>query len=58
VDGERRLFSGDATDYAGDIAALRDLGVTSMDFGLLAPTLDGTLGIMRRFRDDVMTKLR
>jgi probable F420-dependent oxidoreductase len=58
VDGERRLFSGDAADFAGDIAALRDVGVTSMDFGLLAPTLDGTLGTMRRFRDEVMTKLK
>ncbi len=57
VDGERRLFTGDAADYAGDIMALRELGVTSMDFGLLAPTLDATLGAMRRFRDDVMTRL-
>jgi probable F420-dependent oxidoreductase len=57
VDGERKLFTGDAADFAGDISALRELGVTSMDFGLLAPTLDGTLGNMRRFRDEVIAKL-
>ena len=48
---------GDAADYAGDIAALGELGVTSMDFGLLGPTLDTTLGAMRRFHGDVMAKL-
>jgi probable F420-dependent oxidoreductase len=57
IDGERRLFTGDAGDFAGDIATLRDLGVTAMDFGLLGPTLDATLGAMRRFRDDVIAKL-
>ena len=57
VDGERRLFTGNAADYAGDIRALRDLGVIAMDFGLLAPSLDATLDAMRRFRDDVMAKL-
>jgi probable F420-dependent oxidoreductase len=57
VDGERKLFTGDAADYVGDIKALRDLGVTSLDFGLYGPTLDGSLGSMRRFRDDVMAAL-
>ncbi|MBS0560079.1 MAG: LLM class F420-dependent oxidoreductase [Proteobacteria bacterium] len=57
IDGERRLFTGGADDYAGDIRALGDLGVTAMDFGLLAPTLGGTLDAMRRFRDDVIAKL-
>jgi len=57
VDGERRLFTGAAPDYAGDIAALCDLGVTSMDFGLAEPTMDATLDAIRRFRDDVIAKL-
>jgi probable F420-dependent oxidoreductase len=57
VDGERRLFTGDAADYAGDIKTLRELGVTFMDFGLFGPTLDATLDNMRRFRDGVMAKL-
>jgi probable F420-dependent oxidoreductase len=57
IDGERRLFTGGAADYAGDIATLRDLGVTSMDFGLFGATLDVSLDNMRRFRDDVMARL-
>jgi probable F420-dependent oxidoreductase len=57
VDNERKLFTGGAADYAGDIKALRDLGVTSMDFGLFAATLDASLGSMRRFRDEVMAAL-
>ena len=57
VDGERKLFTGDAADYAADIAALGDVGVTSMDFGLVGPDLDATLGNMQRFRDDVMSRL-
>ncbi len=57
VENERKLFTGDAADYAGDIRALRDLGVGSVDFGLSGPTLDASLGLMRRFRDDVIAKL-
>ncbi len=54
VDGERKLFTGGAADFAGDIRALRDMGVGSVDFGLFGPTLAATLDNMRRFRDDVM----
>ncbi len=41
VDGERKLFTGGAADYAGDIRALADVGVTAFDFGLFGPTLGG-----------------
>ncbi|HEX5325481.1 MAG TPA: LLM class F420-dependent oxidoreductase [Acetobacteraceae bacterium] len=58
VDGERKLFTGGAADYAGDIRALRDVGVTSFDFGLFGPTLQATLDNMRRFRDEVAAKVR
>ena len=58
VDGQRKLFSGGAADFVGDIQALRDTGVTSFDFGLFGPTLDATIGNMRRFRDDVVAKVR
>jgi probable F420-dependent oxidoreductase len=57
VDGERRLFTGGAADYAADISALRDLGVVAMDFGLVGPTQQATLDAMRRFRDDVIAKV-
>ncbi|MFO1026260.1 MAG: LLM class F420-dependent oxidoreductase [Acetobacteraceae bacterium] len=58
VDGQRKLFTGGAADYAGDIKALQEVGVTAFDFGLFAPTLQGTLDNMKRFRDDVVAKVR
>jgi probable F420-dependent oxidoreductase len=56
-DGERKLFSGDAAAVAADIRAMRGIGVSSLDFRMAAPTLDGTLANMKRFRDEVMAKV-
>jgi probable F420-dependent oxidoreductase len=58
VDGERKLFTGGAADYAGDIRALIDVGVGSFDFGLFGPTLAATIDNMRRFKDEVMAKVK
>ncbi len=58
VEGERKLFTGGAADYAGDIKALAEVGVTSFDFGLFGPTLAATIDNMRRFRDEVAAKVR
>ena len=58
VDGERKLFTGGAADYVGDIKALADVGVTAFDFGLFGPTLAATLDNMRRFRDEVVAKVK
>jgi probable F420-dependent oxidoreductase len=58
VDGQRKLFTGAWGDFVGDIRALAEAGVTSFDFGLLAPTLQATLDNMQRFRDEVIAKLR
>src|ERR1700760_582389 len=58
VDGERKLFTGGAADYAGDIKALRDAGVTAFDFGLFGADADASVGNLRRFRDDVIAKVR
>jgi hypothetical protein len=58
VDGKRKLFTGGAADFVGDIKALRDAGVTSFDFGMFGPSLDATIGNMRKFRDDVVSKVR
>lgn len=56
-DGTRRLFTGDAATVAADIRAMRETGVTSLDFRMAAPTLDGMLANMKRFRDEVMAKV-
>jgi probable F420-dependent oxidoreductase len=58
VDGERKLFTGSAADYVGDINALRGTGVSAFDFGLFGASLQATLDNMRRFRDDVIGKVR
>jgi hypothetical protein len=58
VDGERKLFTGAAADFVGDIKALSEVGVTSFDFGLFGASLAATLDNMKRFHDDIMTKVR
>ena len=58
VDGERKLFTGGAADFAGDIRALAEVGVTSFDFGMFGPTLAATIDNMRRFQDEVMAKVK
>jgi len=57
VDGTGEMFTGGAADYAGDIRALQDLGVSAVDVRLFGTTTDATIDNMRRFRDDVMAKL-
>ena len=58
VDGERKLFTGGTADFVGDIRALSDVGVGAFDFGMFGPTLAATLDNMRRFRDEVVAKVR
>jgi probable F420-dependent oxidoreductase len=56
-DGNRRLFSGTDTDIIGDIRALRELGVTAIDFDFERPTADAALVEMRSFRERVLAKV-
>ena len=56
-DGERRLFSGSDPDLIGDIRALRDLGVTAIDFDFERPDIAPVLAEMRSFRDRVLEKV-
>lgn len=56
-DGGRKLFTGDRASMLEDIRAMAALGVGSLDFRMAAPTLDGTLANMKRFRDEVMARL-
>ena len=58
VDGQRKLFTGNTADFAGDIRALQDAGVSSCDFGLFGASLEATLSNMRNFRDEVIAKVR
>jgi probable F420-dependent oxidoreductase len=56
-DGERRLFSGEATDIVADLRAFRDLGVGHVDFGFDGDTADAVIANMRRFREEMLAKV-
>jgi probable F420-dependent oxidoreductase len=56
-DGERRLFSGSDDAIRGDIDALRDLGVTAIDFDFERPAEAAVLADMRAFRERVLAKV-
>ena len=56
--GERHLFSGSAAEIAGDLRAMRELGVEAVDFSFPGPTADAVLAAMRQFHDEVSAKAR
>jgi probable F420-dependent oxidoreductase len=56
-DGARRLFSGSDPAIIGDIRALRDLGVTAIDFDFERPDEGAVIAEMRAFRERVLTKV-
>ncbi len=58
IDGEAEMFTGGAADYVADIAVLREAGVSAVDVRLFATTVEATIDNMRRFRDEVMAKVR
>ncbi len=58
IEGESEIFTGSAADFVGDIKALQELGVAAVDFRLFGTTLAATLDNMRRFRDEVLAKVR
>ena len=51
--GERMLLSGAADDIAGDIQALRGLGVRHLVLQFLRPTIEETLDAMTRFAEEI-----
>ncbi|MGE0225283.1 MAG: LLM class F420-dependent oxidoreductase [Acetobacteraceae bacterium] len=57
TDGNRRLFTGTLADTIADTKALRDLGVTAIDFDFEGREADKSMAAMRAFRTDVMDKL-
>ena len=52
------MFTGGTADYVGDIKALEELGVGAVDVRLFAHDAGATIDNMRRFRDEVMAKVR
>ncbi len=56
-DGERHLFSGSLADMTGDVRAVRDIGVGSIDFGFGGPTVEAALQQMQQFKSEVLAKV-
>ncbi len=56
-DGQRRLFSGTDADLIGDIRALRDLGVSAIDFDFERPEEAAVVAEMGSFRDRVLARV-
>ena len=56
-DGQRRLFSGSEAELIGDLRALRDMGVASIDIDFGRPTTDAVMAEMKRFRSAVIEKI-
>ena len=56
-DGERRLFSGETADIVADLRAFREFGVGYVDFNFDGATADAMIASMRRFREDVLSKV-
>ena len=57
AEGERRLFSGSDADIAGDLRALRALGVSAVDIDFERPDDEVSLAEMRRFSDEVIARV-
>jgi probable F420-dependent oxidoreductase len=54
--GERMMFSGTNEELIADVRALRDLGVSALDFNFAAPTADAAITAMRQFHEEVLAK--
>jgi probable F420-dependent oxidoreductase len=56
-DGERRLFSGTTDDIVADLKALCTLGVSAVDIDFERPDAEVSIVEMRRFREEVISRL-
>ncbi len=56
-DGERRLFSGETVDIIDDLKAFREFGVGHVDFNFGGDTAEDLIANMRRFREEVLSKV-
>ena len=57
TDGQRKLFTGSIGDVIEDIKALRDLGVTAMDFDFEGRDADKAVDDMKKFHTEVLARI-
>ncbi len=56
-DGERRLFSGSDAEIVADVRAMREIGVSGVDFDIDRPEAEGAVGELRRLKEVVIERL-
>ena len=56
-DGNRKLFTGSTAHVIDDIGALRQLGVTAIDFDFEGRETEKAIGEMKIFRDEVLARI-
>jgi alkanesulfonate monooxygenase SsuD/methylene tetrahydromethanopterin reductase-like flavin-dependent oxidoreductase (luciferase family) len=57
TDGNRKLFTGTVANTIEDIAALRDIGVTALDFDFEGREAAKSTTDMKKFRDEVLSSI-
>ena len=57
TNGNRRLFTGTLQDTIDDTKALRDMGVTAIDYDFEGREAEKSIAAMKAFRTDVMDRL-
>jgi probable F420-dependent oxidoreductase len=57
TDGNRRLFSGTVANTIEDIAALKQIGVTGLDFDFEGRDASKSIADMKKFRDEVLSRI-
>ncbi|HEX5325579.1 MAG TPA: hypothetical protein VFW75_02825, partial [Acetobacteraceae bacterium] len=56
-DGERRLFSGSDAEIVADLRAMREIGVTGVDFDIERPEPEASVAELRRLQDAVIARV-
>jgi probable F420-dependent oxidoreductase len=56
-DGNRKLFTGSIANVIDDIGALRDLGVTALDFDFEGRDTEVAIAEMKKFQKDVLARI-
>jgi probable F420-dependent oxidoreductase len=57
TDGERKLFHGSNAEIVEDLKALRQIGLSGVDFTLTGTDAAASIDTMKRFRDEVLAKI-
>ncbi|HEY1411760.1 MAG TPA: TIGR03619 family F420-dependent LLM class oxidoreductase, partial [Rhodopila sp.] len=57
TDGNRKLFTGTVANTIEDVAAVRDIGVTAIDFDFEGREAARSMAEMKKFRDEVLSRI-